>query len=156
MLNKHRPVKHSQFSEPCDFQLDHASIVVMGIRPLVILGLSDGAEDEVAHIRNMMADVAERVSDDQNSAIPFAIPYGKTGAYPFGVASEQWIVDLLEWAFAYAPERQRNQIACLLAGHSVQAIAQLDRDTSQVCATLPNARVDYLGIGGKTELSLPS
>lgn len=130
MAGTEMAVKHSQFDDYSTLQYDLACGMMYGPRPLVFLGLCDGADDEVAHIYDMMKRLAEDIpiAYDEGKAVPFAIPvqFKDTVAAPFGIASADWMIGLVEWVLLNAPERHRNQIFGLLAGDSIQNITRVD------------------------------
>lgn len=70
--------------------------------------------------------VRQEVADFGFKVIPFVLPRKDHTWAQMGLAAASWVIDLLEWTYSNAAERQYHCIMGLLLGYSVQAMAEHD------------------------------
>ena len=107
-------------SESSDLINEQAWLISRGVRPLALLESKSKSGTEM---HNEFVRLNQMVVEP---AIPFVLPRKDMDCAMVGFASNQWVIDLLEWSYDNAPLRQRHCIIGLLLGYSASAIAEHD------------------------------
>ena len=117
--------KIASLNRSVDYVSEQAYLVHLGVRPMALVCEADmddkGMEDALRQLRN--------VSCWYMNVIPFVIPWDNNpnGRYVLaGYATKRWIIDLLRWTVANAPERYTDYVIGLLLGYSPQAIEEYE------------------------------
>ena len=105
-----------------DLIQEQAYLISRAVRPLAILGSVSLDELEMQHQFVRL----NQLTGGQGGVIPFVLPRRNVDCAMVGFASEQWVIDLLEWSYSDAPLRQQHCIVGILLGYSARDIATHD------------------------------
>lgn len=113
---------------------EHGYLIARGVRALALVGHCVSDPVVMLQVSTRLETLAEP------GTVPFVIERGD-GQAEYGYASAKWVVDLYRWLgnadISALPDRERNLIAGLLFGYSVDAIRQFDEAASGRCFHLP-------------------
>ena len=127
-----------------DYVSEQAYLVSLGVRPMALVRETNVNQEDADAALHGLQNAACGYSNVISFVIPWENnPYGRCVLQ--GYTTKRWIVDLLKWTMANAPERYADYVIGLLLGYSPGAIEEYEMRMFANELTTPPTSMEHLG-----------